>query len=115
MYPFLDDAHEQDVILDLLEKGFASLHANKAVSKQFVAGKDHQAKLEDQKACLKQSKNINIEIYIKHKPLLPTPHPNWVLRIYREYDTWTPSAELKIWIFLFKKRIFQTEVFFNMS
>ena len=60
MYPFLGDAQEQDAILDLSGKSFASLNSNKAVSKQFVAGKDHQAKLEDQKACLKQSKNTNI-------------------------------------------------------
>lgn len=59
MYPFLGGAQEQNAILDLLRKSFASLNASKAVSKRFVAGKDHQVKLEDQKACLKQSKNKN--------------------------------------------------------
>lgn len=60
MCPSPADVQEQDVMLDLIGKSFACLPAIAAALKLFSAGKALQAKLADQKACLKQSESKTI-------------------------------------------------------
>lgn len=62
---FLGDEQEQDVVLGSVGKKFFSLPTTEVVLKQYAVGKALQAKLADQKACLKQSVYYNNPMSIK--------------------------------------------------